>query len=61
MKKQINKWIVVFLGVVLALPVGAQSFGGCEMPVMAFQSTSVMQASGSAYSSTPSLDDDGTA
>lgn len=48
------------MAAVLTLPAMAQQFGAQE-PAAQFQSTSVMSSSGSAYSSTPMLGDDGTA
>ena len=52
---------VIILAVVVALPTKAQMFGSGSAPVTAFQSTSTMVGSGSAYSSSPTLDEDGMA
>ncbi len=54
----------MFVGVALmALPALAQTFGTqqAEQPNAAFQSTSTMTGSGSAYSANPTLNSDGTA
>ena len=57
--------IVIIMAVVLALPAMAQWNGTEHMtataPTASFQSTSMMPSSGSTYSSTPLLGDDGTA
>ena len=57
--------IVIIMAVVLALPAMAQWSGTEHMtataPTASFQSTSTMPSSGSTYSSTPLLGDDGTA
>ena len=45
----------------VALPTVAQSFGDQEQPKAQFQSTSVMQTSGSVYASQPAINADGTA
>lgn len=52
---------VIILAVAVALPTKAQMFGSSSAPVTAFQSTSTMVGSGSAYSSSPTLDEDGMA
>ena len=57
MKKIMMIGMVVAL---VALSTNAQTFGAQE-PNVTFQSTSTMSGSGSAYSSNPTLNDDGTA
>jgi hypothetical protein len=52
---------VIILAVAVALPTTAQMFDAGSSPVIAFQSTSTMTGSGSAYSSSPTLDEDGMA
>ena len=59
MKITIYKIVMIVLAAVLALPVMAQF--EYEEPNAQFQSTSGMITSGSAYSSTPTLNNDGTA
>ena len=66
MRKRI---VMMMVGVaLLALPATAQNFGTPaaavgeqKVPTAAFQSTSVMTGSGSQYSATPALNEDGTA
>ena len=63
MKKIINSivyGIFVLGALVVSVPMSAQSFLA-DMPSAAFQSTSTMDGSGSAYTSNPSLDENGTA
>ena len=52
---------VIVLAVGIALPVKAQMFDQTATPVTAFRSTSTMVGSGSTYSSTPKLSENGTA
>ena len=54
---------VIVILLVMALPTMAQPFGNqpVTQPTAVFQSTSVMQGSGSAYSANPILNSDGTA
>ena len=52
---------VIILAVAVALPTKAQMFGSSSAPVTAFQSTSTMVGSGSAYSSSPMLTENGLA
>lgn len=52
---------VIVLAVVVALPAKAQMFGQTASPITAFRSTSTMVGSGSSYSSSPMLNEDGTA
>ena len=57
-----KKIMMVIMAVALvALPIMAQSFGEQEQPKAQFQSTSVMQTSGSVYASQPAINEDGTA
>ena len=56
-----KKILVVWLVALVALPTMAQSFVDKDQPTATFQSTSVMQTSGSAYASQPALNEDGTA
>ena len=57
-----KKIMMVIMAVALvALPTMAQSFGNQDQPTATFQSTSVMQTSGSVYASQPALNADGTA
>ena len=51
-------WVMVAL--LLSAPTQAQQFEN-EQPQVQFQSTSTLQGSGSTYSSTPTLNEDGTA
>lgn len=60
MKTVKNKIFVVLMASVLALPAMA-AFGDQEQPNAVFQSTSTLSPSGSAYSSNPALDENGTA
>jgi len=63
MKKIINSIVCglcVMGALVVSVPVKAQSFQ-VEQPNAIFQSTSTMGGSGSAYSSNPTLDENGTA
>lgn len=56
---------VIVILLVMALPTMAQPFGSADQygsaPQASFQSTSTMAGSGSAYSSNPTLGNDGTA
>lgn len=52
--------MILMAAVLIALPAMAQ-FGSLEQPNAVFQSTSTLSPSGSAYSSNPTLDDNGTA
>ncbi len=64
MKNNIATLIVIVMLAVFALPAKAQqfnTFGGAVAPQASFQSTSTMQGSGSAYSSNPMINSDGTA
>jgi hypothetical protein len=64
MKNNIATLIVIVMLAVFALPAKAQqfnTFGGAVAPQASFQSTSTMVGTGSAYSSNPMLNDDGTA
>lgn len=68
MKTLLNMKIVLLMAAVFALPVMAQwnaiaplQTANASAPVMAFQSTSTLHTSGSAYSTNPMLNDDGTA
>ena len=67
MKNRLNTVILLFLSAVIALPAMAQKstneqqWGSASAPSASFQSTSTMQSSGSAYSTTPMLNADGTA
>ena len=57
-----KKIMMILVAVALvALPTTAQKFGEQDQPKAQFQSTSVMQTSGSVYASQPALNDDGTA
>lgn len=59
MKRNIS---IIVMAAAFALPTMAQTFGSqAERPNAVFQSTSVMQGSGSAYSANPILNSDGTA
>jgi len=53
--------MIIMAAALVALPTMAQSFGEQEQPKAQFQSTSVMQTSGSSYASQPALNEDGTA
>ena len=53
--------MIIMAAVLVALPTMAQTFGEQEPQNAVFQSTSTMQGSGSAYSSQPTLYEDGTA
>ena len=55
-----NLMIIVFMVAAFVLPTMAQQLQN-EQPQAQFQSTSTLQGSGSAYSSNPALDADGTA
>ena len=60
--KNMKKIAIMIMAVALvALPTMAQSFGEQEQPTAAFQSTSTMTPSGSAYSANPSLNENGVA
>lgn len=67
MKNRVKQILIVTMAAVLALPAMAQwntrdeQTVGTGAPSVAFQSTSTMQSSGSAYSTTPILNADGTA
>ncbi len=64
MKNNIATLIVIVMLAVFALPAKAQqfnTFNGAVAPQASFQSTSTMRGTGSAYSSNPMLNDDGTA
>lgn len=67
MKNRLNTVILLFLSAVIALPAMAQwntrdeQTVGAGAPSASFQSTSTMQSSGSAYSTSPMLNADGTA
>jgi len=52
--------MIVLAAVLVALPAMAQ-FSSQEQPNAVFQSTSTLSPSGSAYSSNPTLDENGTA
>lgn len=56
-----NRLTIVLLVALMALPTKAQTFGLMEQPAIQFRSTSSMAGSGSAYSSNPMLNADGTA
>ena len=60
MKTMKNKIIVVLMAAAFALPAMAQ-FSIAQEPNTQFQSTSTLSGSGSTYSSSPTLGDDGTA
>lgn len=60
MKTVKNKIFVVLMASVLALPAMA-AFGDQEQPNAVFQSTSTLSPSGSVYSASPALDENGTA
>ena len=53
--------MIIMAVALVALPTIAQSFGEQEQPKAQFQSTSVMQTSGSVYASQPAINEDGTA
>ena len=63
MKNNIATLIVIVMLAVFALPAKAQfnQYHGAVAPQASFQSTSTMVGTGSAYSSNPMLNDDGTA
>ena len=67
MKTMKNKIIVILMAAAFALPAMAQWHAtdkrdrSTDSPSAVFQSTSTMQTSGSAYSSSPTLNADGTA
>ena len=64
MKNNIATLIVIVMLAVFALPAKAQqfnTFGGAVAPQASFQSTSTMRGSGSAYSSNPMINTNGTA
>ena len=52
---------VIVLAVAVALPAKAQMSGQFSSPAIAFRSTSMMAGSGSAYSSSPTLNENGIA
>jgi len=56
-----KKILFVWLAALVALPIMAQSFVDKDQPTATFQSTSVMQTSGSVYASQPAINEDGTA
>ena len=56
-----KKILVVWLVALIALPTMAQSFVDKDQPTATFQSTSVMQTSGSVYASQPAINENGTA
>ena len=63
MKKTINSIVyglMVMGALIVSVPVKADTLW-TDMPIADFQSTSTMDGSGSAYSSNPTLDEDGTA
>ena len=62
MKTMKRNIMIIVMAAAFALPTMAQTFGSqAERPNAVFQSTSVMQGSGSAYRSHPMLNRDGTA
>lgn len=65
MKTMKRNIVMIVMAAALALPTMAVEFGAAypygTAPQVSFQSTSTMSGSGSAYSSNPTLGDDGTA
>ena len=64
MKQNLAIIAIIVVAAVIALPAAAQqfnTFGGAVAPQASFQSTSTMVGTGSAYSSNPMLNSDGTA
>lgn len=60
MKKIMYKSLILIMLLAVAGSMSAQSYGA-EMPQAGFSSTGTMMGSGSAYSSTPTISDNGTA
>lgn len=60
MKKIMYKSLILIMLLAVAGSMSAQTFGA-EMPQAGFTSTGTMMGSGSAYSSTPTISDNGTA
>jgi len=52
-------WVIGML--LVSMPTHAQKFSEQDQPKAQFQSTSVMQTSGSVYASQPAINEDGTA
>ena len=67
MKNKVKLIMIAIMAAAFALPAMAQKstneqqWGSASAPSASFQSTSTMQSSGSAYSTTPMLNADGTA
>lgn len=60
MKKIMYKSLILIMLLAVAGSMNAQTYGA-EMPQAGFSSTGTMMGSGSAYSSTPTISDNGTA
>ena len=59
--KVIGYGLLVIGMLFVSMPTHAQKFGEQDQPKAQFQSTSVMQTSGSVYASQPAINEDGTA